>query len=41
MKWKWFMRTKLFIQIVEDASLALNEFYLLHRDRSPVGLGKS
>lgn len=40
MKWRWFMRTKLFIQIVEDASLALNEFYLLHRDRSPVGLGK-
>lgn len=37
-KWKWFARTKLLIDIVEDASLNLEEFYLLHRDRSPAGV---
>jgi ribonuclease G len=40
-KWKWLARTKLLIDIVEDASLNLEEFYLLHRDRSPVGVSSS
>lgn len=34
-KWKWFFKTGRRIQIVEDLSLALNEFYLLHPDRNP------
>jgi ribonuclease G len=37
MKWKWFFRTKLLINIIEDPALALNEFYLLNRDRNPAG----
>jgi ribonuclease G len=37
MKWRWFFRTKLFINIIEDPALALSEFYLLHRDRNPAG----
>ncbi|MCO5231213.1 MAG: ribonuclease E/G [Chitinophagales bacterium] len=35
-KWQWYFQSKMLIDIVEDPSLALNEFYIINKQRENV-----
>ncbi|MCO5233074.1 MAG: Rne/Rng family ribonuclease [Chitinophagales bacterium] len=35
-KWQWYLKEKSWIDIIEDSSLALNEFYIINKQRNTV-----